>query len=190
MTVDRDVAMAQLEVVAAHIASAIKSNTKVFGGEYRLWLADSLPGQKLRIDCWYKHGTPGALCLNVEHGHVGRKAAERAIDLPRGDAKAVRARAGLDLDMMGYARTHMNLAIASGMRAAGLQYSLPPVAGPNLAHDADVDAHMRHHLSTLQSADGHTAGGTQGGTAAAARSSGDTAAQAAAAETLLLQLPH
>lgn len=60
MTVDSGVAMAQLEVVAAHIATTIKGNTKIFGGEYRIWLADSLPGQKLRIDVWYKHGTPGA----------------------------------------------------------------------------------------------------------------------------------
>lgn len=95
--------------------------------------------------------------------------------------------------MMGYARTHMNLAIAAGMRETGLKYTLPPVSGPNLAHDADLDTHMRRHLATLHSASNSMQPGTRDGTAsAAARPSGeDTAsAQAAAAENLLLQLPH
>jgi hypothetical protein len=69
VAVDNETTVEQLEIVASYIVAKIKANAKYFGGDYRVWLSDSLPGQKLRVDVWYSHATPGTTprLLHCEH---------------------------------------------------------------------------------------------------------------------------
>lgn len=60
---DNETNVEQLEIVASYIVAKIKGHAKCFGGDYRIWLSDSLPGQKLRVDVWYNHATPGVSSL-------------------------------------------------------------------------------------------------------------------------------
>jgi hypothetical protein len=60
VTVDSDTAVEQCEIAAGHIAAMIKTRIKLFGGFYRVWVSESLPGHKLKISVWYAHNTNGA----------------------------------------------------------------------------------------------------------------------------------
>ena len=60
MTVDSDTTVEQCEEAASCIAAMIRTRIKVFGGHYRIWVSDSLPGHKLKISVWYNHNTNGA----------------------------------------------------------------------------------------------------------------------------------
>jgi hypothetical protein len=65
VTVDSNTSVKQLENTASYIVTAIKLRPKVFGGSYRIWISDSLPGNKLKISVWYNHNTNGVLSLHL-----------------------------------------------------------------------------------------------------------------------------
>jgi hypothetical protein len=50
----------QLEHTATHIVHCIRTNKRVYGGHYRIWIPESLPGHKLKVSVWYDHNTNGA----------------------------------------------------------------------------------------------------------------------------------
>jgi hypothetical protein len=50
---------------------------------------------------------------------------------------------------MGHARTYMNVAIAAGLRAAGITYTLPPVRGA-LTSAADMDTQIRRYHERVE----------------------------------------
>ena len=57
------------------------------------------------------------------------------------------------MEMMGEARTRLNTAIAEGLRAAGVTYSLPPIQDRHTGTLEDVEAHMRKHIASQMSTD-------------------------------------
>lgn len=105
----------------------------------------------------------------------------------------VQAHAGVDLEMMGEARTYLNTAIAEGLRSAGVTYTLPPIfrrpgdppggGGPE-TNDVEQEMHLRDANLFVQEKAAQASG------APARHSSGndfaDTAARVAAAETVLM----
>ena len=59
VTVDASTTVAQCEHAAGYIAAVMRANIKIFGGYYRIWVSDSLPGHKLKVSVWYNHNTNG-----------------------------------------------------------------------------------------------------------------------------------
>jgi hypothetical protein len=55
------------------------------------------------------------------------------------------------MELMGQARTHMNTAIAEGLRESGATYTLPPIQD-HVGKFEDVEVHMRSHMASMHEA--------------------------------------
>lgn len=136
---DSNTTIEQIEQAASYLVTCIRTHRRVYGGCYRIWFSESLPGHKMKVSVWYNFNT-----------------------------------SGIDLDMMGEARTHLNFALNQGLRAAGVTYTLPPIASARSGMTHDAEMHLRNHLNRTTSkapmaAAGSTAAsGPQGSDAAAA----------------------
>lgn len=86
--------------------------------------------------------------------------------------------------MMGQARTHMNTAIAEGLRESGATYTLPPIQD-HMGKFEDVEVHMRNHMASMREAAAVVPTGAALDHEPDPLSMSETAA-AAAAETIIL----
>ena len=59
VTVDMDSQVSALEVVAGEVVAAIKLRPHWYGGDYRVWFAESLPGFKLKIGIYFNYSDKG-----------------------------------------------------------------------------------------------------------------------------------
>ena len=87
--------------------------------------------------------------------------------------------AGLNLEMMGQARTYMNLALVEGLRRAGVKYTLPPIQG-TVGTYADMELHMRkHYLQSAKAPDSESGPSAAQSSAKSSRAGDETSAAAA-----------
>ena len=125
MPVDGDASIAQLERVAAEVSANIKLNPKLYGGSFRCWFTDALPGLKIQISVYYDHSGPGvrATIMPRATGRGSCAILRRSMRYTLHVGQPLDA--GLDLVAMGLARTNMHAAVCRGLTAAGLTYTLP-----------------------------------------------------------------
>jgi Mechanosensitive ion channel len=89
VVVDADTPPSVLEEIARNVHASIKANPKWFGGSYRVWWSDPVPGYKLTIVVYYDHSNNGAL-------HVCGAPAALAPQMPPHALHACRRGSGYD----------------------------------------------------------------------------------------------
>ena len=60
VVVDASTPTAALEAVGAAVHATIKANPKWYGGSYRVWWMDALPGAKVELGIFYDYSINGA----------------------------------------------------------------------------------------------------------------------------------
>lgn len=58
--VDSDTPTTALEAVGSAVHATIKANPKWYGGTYRVWWMDSVPGAKMEMGIFYDYSQNGA----------------------------------------------------------------------------------------------------------------------------------
>ena len=60
VSVDMDSKREALERVASEVVATIRLHPRWYGGDYRVWFAEALPGWKLKVGIYFNYSDKGA----------------------------------------------------------------------------------------------------------------------------------